>query len=55
MRYINKMIFWGLERVIIYGKEDKLINDLLQVNGIAYRYYPVYRKLCSGGKCNGRL
>lgn len=55
LRYINKMIFWGLERVIIYGKEDKLINDLLQVNGIAYRYYPVYRKLCSGGKCNGRL
>jgi hypothetical protein len=47
--YLSKILNLRPSKLLIYGKEDKLVNLKLDTMGIDYRYYIDFHRLCKGG------
>jgi hypothetical protein len=43
--YTDKILWLMPEKLIIYGKQDQLINEQLDTIGIPYRYYEDFHTL----------
>ena len=53
--FTNKMLYLFPQKLLIYGKQDRLINQELDTLGINYRYYEDFHRMSKnkGGKFNG--
>lgn len=48
--YVNKVLSLRPDKLMIYGKHDKMVNEQLDALGINYRYYEDFHRL-SIGRC----
>ena len=46
LSYINKIVNCNPSKLLIYGKEDKYVNQLLDYTNIPYKYYVDFHRLC---------
>ena len=48
--YVNKVLSLRPDKLMIYGKQDKKVNEQLDALGVTYRYYGDFHRL-STGRC----
>ncbi len=48
--YVNKVLSIRPDKLMIYGKQDKRVNEQLDTLGVNYRYYEDFHRL-STGRC----
>ena len=48
--YVNKVLSLRPDKLMIYGKQDKKVNEQLDILGMDYRYYGDFHRL-STGRC----
>lgn len=53
--YVNKILRIEPGKLLIYGKQDRLINCQLGRNGVNYRYYEDFHRMSIKEKKHGRL
>ena len=44
--YLEKILYFLPSRLLIYGKEDLIVNRMLDNMGIDYKYYIDFHRIC---------